>query len=192
MSWPPSLSTDSAPWAADAFSALCYGVTSIKNLKVQIKSAAALTVPAHRRYYGDTERFMTVWHSLAAALENSEDTGSFVGYNYYSSLRHTLAEALLHLLSVSQSQDMAALGTSLAGEEGRTIREHLINYLREEGGGEDADGEEVDRKNHVDPQQRIKDLQQNVNRLKSLDTEGEESGKTVVVDFLEDLLKSCE
>ncbi|XP_076024992.1 HEAT repeat-containing protein 6 [Genypterus blacodes] len=189
----PDLQLDSALWAADAFSALCYAVTSIKNLKVQIKSAAALNVPAQRRYYGDTERFMSVWNSLALALENSEDTGSFVGYNYYFSLRRTLAEALLHLLSLSQAQDMDALGTSVAGERGRTIRGYVIKYLREEEeGAEEADGEKDERKKCVDPQQRMEALQQNVNRLKSLEAEGEQSGKKTVVDFLEDVLRSCE
>lgn len=137
-----------------------------------------------------------MWHSLATALENSEDTNDFLEYRYSASLRHTLSQALLHLLSVSQPQDMAALGASLASEEGRGIKEHLIKYLRaEEGGGEGAEGEKDTGGDSFNPQQRIGRLQQTLIRLKELKAEGggeEERGKEVVVSFLEDLSKTCE
>ncbi|XP_038565264.1 HEAT repeat-containing protein 6 isoform X2 [Micropterus salmoides] len=197
----PALPLDSAPWSSDAFSSLCHVVTSCKNFKVRIKSAAALAVPAHRGCYGDTKRFSCVWRSLATALENSEDTNDFLEYRYSASLRHTLSQALLHLLSVSQSQDMPALGASLAGEEGRGIKEHLIKYLRaEDGGGEGAQGEKDTGGDGFTPQQRIGGLQQTLIRLKVLKAEEEgrgeeEKGKevvVVVVNFLEDLLRTCE
>lgn len=188
--------SDSAPWSCDAFSALCHVVTSCKNFKVRIKSAAALAVPTHRGCFGDTKRFSCVWHSLATALENSEDTNDFLEYRYSASLRHTLSQALLHLLSVSQSQDMPALGASLASEEGRAIKEHLIKYVRvEEAGREEAESEK-DTGYSFNPQQRIGGLQQSLARLKEIKVEsegkGEERGKEVVVSFLEDLLKTCE
>uniref|UniRef100_A0A4W6D8K1 HEAT repeat-containing protein 6 n=1 Tax=Lates calcarifer TaxID=8187 RepID=A0A4W6D8K1_LATCA len=194
----PALPLDSALWSCDAFSALCHVVTSCKNFKVRIKSAAALAVPARRSCYGDTKRFSCVWRSLATALENSEDTNDFLEYRYSASLRHTLSQALLHLLSLSQSQDMPALGQSLAGEEGKGIKEHLIRYLRaEEGGGEGAEGEKDAGGDGFNPQQRIGCLQQTLIRLKGLEAEGEgggkeERGKEVVVSFLEDLTKTCE
>ncbi|XP_040006165.1 HEAT repeat-containing protein 6 isoform X2 [Xiphias gladius] len=194
----PALPLESALWSRDAFSALCNVVTSCKNFKVRIKSAAALAVPAHRRCYGDTKRFSCVWHSLATALENSEDTNDFLEYRYSASLRHTLSQALLHLLSVSHSQDMPDLGASLAGPEGIGIKEHLIRYLRaEEGGGEGAEGEKDAGGDSFNPQQRIGRLQQTLIRLKGVNSEGElgreeERGKEVVVSFLEDLLKTCE
>uniref|UniRef100_A0A8K9UWJ6 HEAT repeat-containing protein 6 n=1 Tax=Oncorhynchus mykiss TaxID=8022 RepID=A0A8K9UWJ6_ONCMY len=115
----PALPLDSASWSGDAFSALCCVVTSCQNFKVRIKSAAALSVPACRHCYGDAERFGHVWHSLAAALEHSEETQDFLEYRYCSSLRHTLTHTLTHLLRLSQSQDMPALGMSLVMEEGR-------------------------------------------------------------------------
>ncbi|XP_042355833.1 HEAT repeat-containing protein 6 [Plectropomus leopardus] len=191
----PALPLDSASWSCDAFSSLCHVVTSCKNFKVRIKSAAALAVPATRGCYGDTKRFSCVWRSLATALENSEDTNDFLEYRYSTSLRHTLSQALLHLLSVSEAQDMRALGASLAGEEGKGIKEHLIKYLRAEEGG--AEGEKDAGGDSFTPQQRVGGLQQTLIRLKALKAEGEErreeeSGKEVVVQFLEDLLKICE
>ena len=189
---------ESAPWSHDAFSALCQVVTSCKNFKVRIKSAAALAVPASRSCYGDTKRFSCVWHSLATALENSQDTNDFLEYRYSASLRHTLSQALLHLLAVSQAQDMPDLGASLASEEGRSIKEHFIKYLRAEDGGgeEEADEERDSGGGSCHPQQRIAGLQQTLTRLKGLKAEGEEAkgeeGKEEVVNFLEDLLKICE
>ncbi|KAM4545407.1 HEAT repeat-containing protein 6 [Odontesthes bonariensis] len=194
----PALPLVSAPWSHDAFSALCQVVTSCKNFKVRIKSAAALAVPASRSCYGDTKRFACVWHSLATALENSEDTNDFLEYRYSASLRHTLSQALLHLLAVSESQDMPDLGASLASEEGRSIKEHIIKYLRAEegGGGEEADEERDSVGGSCHPQQRIAGLEQTLTRLKGLKPEGEEAkgeeGKDEVVHFLEDLLKICE
>lgn len=185
-------SSDSAAWSHEAFSALCHVVTSCKNFKVRIKSAAALAVPAHRGCYGDTERFTRVWCSLATALENSEDTNDFLEYRYSASLRHTLSQALLHLLSVSQSQDMLGLGTSLASEEGTGIREHLMKYLRaEDGGGEEA--EKDIRGESLHPRERIGSVEQILIRIKGLKVEGEEErGKEMVSHFLEDLIKICE
>lgn len=162
---------------------------------MRIKSAAALAVPTHRGCYGDTKRFSCVWRSLATALENSEDTNDFLEYRYSASLRHTLSQALLHLLSVSQSQDMPALGASLAEEEGMGIKEHLIKYLRAEDGG--GEGEKDAGGDSFTPQQRIGGLQETLIRLKGLKAEGEgrgeaDGGKEVVVHFLEDLLQTCE
>uniref|UniRef100_A0A3Q2QUI5 HEAT repeat-containing protein 6 n=1 Tax=Fundulus heteroclitus TaxID=8078 RepID=A0A3Q2QUI5_FUNHE len=193
----PSLPLETAPWSQDAFTALCHVVTSCKNFKVRIKSAAALAVPAQRGCYGDPKRFGCVWRSLATALENSEDAVDFLEYRYCASLRHTLSEALLHLLSLSQQQDMFELSASLAGEEGGGVKEHLIRYLKaEEGEGktrEDEGGEERssgEESSH--PQQRMGRLQQTLVRLKSLEVEeGGKEEKEVVVNFLEDLLKIC-
>ncbi|KAM8900437.1 HEAT repeat-containing protein 6 isoform 2-T2 [Spinachia spinachia] len=190
----PALPLDSAPWSCDAFSSLCHVVSSCKNFKVRIKSAAALAIPANRGCYGDSGRFGCVWRSLAKALENSEDTNDFFEYRYSASLRHTLSHALLHLLGVSRSQDMPSLGASLAGEEGGGIKQHLIRYLRaEEGGGDGAEGEKEMAGDSCTPQQRIGGLQETLNRLKELEAEGEEgTSKEMVVHFLEDLLKTCE
>ncbi|KAM6907605.1 HEAT repeat-containing protein 6 [Xenentodon cancila] len=192
----PALPLKSATWSHDAFSALCHVVTSCKNFKVRIKSAAALAVPVHRSCYGDTKQFSCVWHSLATALKNSEDTNDFLEYRYSASLRHTLVQALLHLLSLSQAEDMPILGASLGGEQGRDIKVHMVKYLREEeeGGGEEMDQERDSGGGTCHPQQKVGGLQQTFIQLKELKAEGErmEEGKGIVINFLEDLLKTCE
>lgn len=90
---------------------------------------------------------------------------------------------------------MPALGASLASEEGRSIKEHLIKYLRMEEGGREGIEDEKDT-DSFNPQQRIRGLQQTLIRLKGLKAVGEETekerDKDVVVSFLEDLIKTCE
>lgn len=186
--------SESALWSHDAFSALCHVVTSCKNFKVRIKSAAALAVPTRRGCYGDAQLFSHVWHSLAMALENSEDTNDFLEYRYSASLRHTLLQALLHLLSLSQTQDMPALSAALTGEQGRDIKTQMVKYLgeeEEEGGSGVGDQERDLERDSRQPQQKIGGLQQTLIRLKEMKAEDEE-GKSIVVNFLEDLLKMCE
>lgn len=165
---------------------------------MRIKSAAALAIPSQRSCYGDAEQFRSVWSSLATALDNSEDTNDFLEYRYSASLRHTLSQALVHLLSVSQWQDLPAVGASLAADEGVGIREHLIKYIRADDGGVHGEQEEKDEaEERFTPQQRVGGLQETLVRLKGLSAAGElqsaEGGaKEVVVGFLEDLLKTCE
>lgn len=162
---------------------------------MRIKSAAALAIPGQRSCYGDAQQFGSVWSSLATALENSEDTNDFLEYRYSASLRHTLSQALLHLLGVSQQQDMAAVGASLAAEDGAAIRAHLIKYVRAEDGSGAAEQEEREEaEQRFTPQQRLGGLQETLVRLRAMTgaEEEEEAGRQVVVNFLEDLLKTCE
>lgn len=100
---------------------------------------------------------------------------------------------------------MAAVGASLTAPEGVAIREHLSKYVRaEDGGGGAAEEEEQEEgEERFTPQQRLGGLRETLVRLKGLTVEvgegqgeegdeGEESGREVVVHFLEDLLKTCE
>ncbi|XP_057676018.1 HEAT repeat-containing protein 6 [Corythoichthys intestinalis] len=187
----PDLPLEDASWSGDAFAALCNVVESCKNFKVRIKSAAALAVPAHRRCYGDTERFGRVWRSLAAALQSSEDTQDFLEYRYSASLRLTLSRALLHLLRLSLPLDLPVIAASLATEDAGGIREHLLKYLRAEG----AQGEEKDAApgDGFNPQERVQSLQKTVQQLKVMetDTEEEESGKMRLIYILEELVNAC-
>ncbi|KAJ8386247.1 hypothetical protein AAFF_G00175670 [Aldrovandia affinis] len=114
----PTLPLGSAPWTAEAYAALSCAVTSCKNFKVRIKSAAALSTPAARGRYGDAAQFRDVWRALARALERSDETQDFLEYRYCASLRAQLCRALLHLLSLGRPDDLPALAASLAGEPG--------------------------------------------------------------------------
>uniref|UniRef100_A0AAR2KRE3 HEAT repeat-containing protein 6 n=1 Tax=Pygocentrus nattereri TaxID=42514 RepID=A0AAR2KRE3_PYGNA len=162
----PGLPLGTAGWSKEAYSALSSVVTSCKNFKVRIKSAAALSVPATRDRYGDTQQFAEVWCALAQALEHSEETEDFLEYRYCASLRGELCHALFHLLSFD---------TALVS------RHHDV-------GGEDAGDQ-------TEPRDRLKELDQTLSRLKELEAEVGADSKSdldTVKQFLEDVAKNCE
>ncbi|XP_064207427.1 HEAT repeat-containing protein 6 [Anguilla rostrata] len=186
----PALPLGSAPWTADAYSALCSAVTSCRNFKVRIKSAAALSAPAARDRYGDAAQFREVWRALSQALERSEEAEDFLEYRYCASLRAQLCRALMHLLSLCQPPDLPALAASLAGEPGEAVQGHLVRYHT--GGGE---GEEAG--DCPDPAERLRELGATLDQLKGLpagspDARDARDALSAVVGFLEDVLKRCE
>ncbi|KAJ8347719.1 hypothetical protein SKAU_G00263080 [Synaphobranchus kaupii] len=183
----PALPLGSAPWTADAYSALCCAVTSCKNFKVRIKSAAALSAPATRDRYGDGAQFEKVWCALARALERSEETEDFLEYRYCASLRAQLCRALLHLLCLCQPPDLPAVAASLAGEPGEAVRGYLVRYHT--GGGE---GEEAG--DCPDPAERLRELEATLAQLKGLPAGSPDARDAigVVVGFLEEVLKRSE
>ncbi|KAL0994977.1 hypothetical protein UPYG_G00130190 [Umbra pygmaea] len=210
----PSLPLGSAAWSCSAFSALCCVVISCQNFKVRIKSAAALSIPPSRQCYGDAQRFEHVWSSLMTALKHSQETRHFLEYRYCSTLRHTITHALTHLLHLSQSHDLPALGASLETEEGRGFKGHLLKYLRGGSGGADGERgagveEEGEREGGVtegeieeNEEERLRALSETLERLRTLGRDGGDGdgevgagqgrAAEVLVAFLEDVLTCCE
>uniref|UniRef100_A0AAR2LQE4 HEAT repeat-containing protein 6 n=1 Tax=Pygocentrus nattereri TaxID=42514 RepID=A0AAR2LQE4_PYGNA len=192
----PGLPLGTAGWSKEAYSALSSVVTSCKNFKVRIKSAAALSVPATRDRYGDTQQFAEVWCALAQALEHSEETEDFLEYRYCASLRGELCHALFHLLSLCQLDDLATVGTSLSCQSKSALQGLLVQYLSDTAlvsrhhdvGGEDAGDQ-------TEPRDRLKELDQTLSRLKELEAEVGADSKSdldTVKQFLEDVAKNCE
>lgn len=178
-------SSGTSGWSTEAYSALSSVVTSCKNFKVRIKSAAALSVPAERDRYGDERQFAEVWRALAQALEHSEETQDFLEYRYCASLRSELCHALLHLLSLCQARDLPPIGASLSGQARPELRGFLVHYLTDIAGEGDA-GCQKDR---------LKLLDQTLIRLKELEGEiktGSRSDLDTVIGFFEDVAKTCE
>ncbi|XP_072518371.1 HEAT repeat-containing protein 6 [Salminus brasiliensis] len=192
----PGLPLGTASWSEEAYAALSTVVTSCKNFKVRIKSAAALSVPATRDRYGDTRQFAEVWCALAKALEHSEETEDFLEYRYCTSLRTELCHALLHLLSLCQLDDLATVQASLSSQSKPALQGFLVHYLSDVAllsKPEDISGE--DAGDHTEPRDRLKELDQAVSRLKELEGEVRSDSKSdleTVKMFLEDVLKSCE
>uniref|UniRef100_A0A8C2A8X4 HEAT repeat-containing protein 6 n=1 Tax=Cyprinus carpio TaxID=7962 RepID=A0A8C2A8X4_CYPCA len=193
-----NLPLGSAVWSKEAYSALSYVVTSCKNFKVRIKSAAALSVPLTRDRYGDVHQFAEVWRALAQALEHSEETEDFLEYRYCASLRSQLCRALLHLLSVCQPDDLPALRSSLSDQSRPVLQGFLVHYLSDKGvtlaaGVDGAAGEEAG--DHVVPEDGLMVLNETLTRLKGqLEEAVLDSSKDLktVVNFLEDVVRNSE
>nr|XP_055036304.1 HEAT repeat-containing protein 6 [Misgurnus anguillicaudatus] len=191
-----NLPLGTAAWSNDAYSALSYVVTSCKNFKVRIKSAAALSIPTARDRYGDAGQFAEVWRALVQALEHSEETEDFLEYRYSASLRTQLCRALLHLLSICQSDDLPALRSSLNDQSRPVLKDFLVRYLSERGavlvaGCDGVEGE--DAVDHTVTKDGLMVLHETLKRLKELQTVSDvtEDLRTVV-DFLEDVVRDFE
>ncbi|KAI4884289.1 hypothetical protein NFI96_019994 [Prochilodus magdalenae] len=185
-----------ASWSKEAYSALSSVVTSCKNFKVRIKSAAALSIPATRDRYGDTQQFAEVWCALAQALEHSEETEDFLEYRYCASLRAELCHALLHLLSLCQLDDLATVVASLSNQTKSAVQSFMVHYLTDTALVSKRD--DVSREDAADPMEprdRLKELDQAVSRLKELGAEDGADSRSdldTVKRFLEDVARSCE
>lgn len=189
------LSSGNASWSTEAYSALSSIVTSCKNFKVRIKSAAALSVPAKRDCYGDEHQFSEVWRSLAQALEHSEETQDFLEYRYCASLRSELCHALLHLLSLCQTRDLPAISSSLSNQSRPSLHSFLVHYLTDVSLVSEQDITAGDDSCQTEPTDRQKLLHQTLIRLKELEGEiktGSRSDLDMVIVFFKDVLKTCE
>uniref|UniRef100_A0A8C2KER2 HEAT repeat-containing protein 6 n=1 Tax=Cyprinus carpio TaxID=7962 RepID=A0A8C2KER2_CYPCA len=193
-----NLPLGSADWSKEAYSALSYVVTSCKNFKVRIKSAAALSVPSTRDRYGDAQQFAQVWQALAQALEHSEEMEDFLEYRYCASLRSQLCHALLHLLSVCQPNDLPALRSSLSDQSRPVLQGFLVHYLSNKGvtlvaGVDGAAGDEAG--DHAVPEDGLRALNETLTRLKGQLEEAvldRSEDLETVVNFLEDVLRNFE
>ncbi|KAK2873041.1 hypothetical protein Q8A67_022938 [Cirrhinus molitorella] len=193
-----NLPLGSAVWSKEAYSALSYVVTSCKNFKVRIKSAAALSVPSTRERYGDAHQFAEVWQALAQALEHSEETEDFLEYRYCASLRSQLCHALLHLLSVCHPDDLPVLRSSLTDQSRPVLQGFLVHYLSNKGvtlvaGVDGAAGEEAG--DHAAPEDGLMVLSETLTRLKGqLEESVMDSSEDLrtVVNFLEDVVRNFE
>lgn len=185
-------------WSNDAYSALSHVVTSCKNFKVRIKSAAALSIPTTRDRYGDAHMFEEVWHALAQALEHSEETEDFLEYRYCASLRTQLCHALLHLLSICVIDDLPAVRSSLNDQSRPVLKDFLVRYLSDRGvalvaGGDGVEGD--DAEDRAASEDGLMVLSETLRRLKELQrdavTDSSEDLRTVM-DFLEDVVRDAE
>lgn len=191
----PNLPLGRATWSSDAYSALSYVVTSCKNFKVRIKSAAALSIPVTRDCYGDTRMFTEIWSALAQALEHSEETEDFLEYRYCASLRTQLCHALLHLLSICTPDDLPAVTSSLNDQSRPVLKDFLVRYLSNRGValvacGDAAEGE--DAEDHMATEDGLMVLSETLRRLKELQREDSSEDLRTVLDFLEDVVRDAE
>ncbi|XP_056586118.1 HEAT repeat-containing protein 6 [Triplophysa dalaica] len=194
----PNLPFGTAFWSTDAYSALSHVVTSCKNFKVRIKSAAALSIPVTRDRYGDACMFAEVWHALAQALEHSEETEDFLEYRYCASLRTQLCHALLHLLSVCGFDDLPAVRSSLNDQSRPILKDFLVRYLSDKdvalvAGGDGVEEDETE--DHTATEDGLMVLSETLRRLKELQREAVTDSSEdlmTVLDFLEDLVRDAE
>uniref|UniRef100_A0A8C9WGS6 HEAT repeat-containing protein 6 n=1 Tax=Scleropages formosus TaxID=113540 RepID=A0A8C9WGS6_SCLFO len=187
----PALPLGTAPWTADAYSALSQAVTCCRNFKVRIKSAAALSVPAERDRYGGAAQFGKLWRALARALECSNEAEDFLEYRYCAGLRTQLCRTLLHLMSLCQPDDLPAVAAPLAEESRPALHAYFAHYHLDEGNQGQPENDGV--RESCQPQEKLGRLEEIVAHLRSFPEMSPHTreAQTQVVSFLEEVLRSC-
>uniref|UniRef100_A0A2K5ELP8 HEAT repeat-containing protein 6 n=1 Tax=Aotus nancymaae TaxID=37293 RepID=A0A2K5ELP8_AOTNA len=133
----PALPLGTAPWTSQAYNALTSVVTSCKNFKVRIRSAAALSIPGKREQYGSVDQYARIWNALVTALQKSEDTTDFLEFKYCASLRTQICQALIHLLSLASASDLPCIKETLE-LNGNMVQSYIVQFLKSGAEGEDT------------------------------------------------------
>nr|XP_005987510.1 PREDICTED: HEAT repeat-containing protein 6 [Latimeria chalumnae] len=178
-----SLPLGTASWTAQAYRALTSVMKSCKNFKVRIKSAMALSIPESREHYGSVEQYSEIWNACILALEKSDETEDFLEFKYCASLRTQICQALIHLLGITNSEDLPCISTTLMGK-GAAIRHHLVHYVT-------SGIKEDESAMHTDPQERRNALETVVEHVRAIEEVTEEKERLMVVEYLESIKENC-
>ncbi|XP_077021230.1 HEAT repeat-containing protein 6 [Tamandua tetradactyla] len=176
----PALPLGTAPWTSQAYSALTSVVTSCKNFKVRIKSAAALSIPGKREQYGSVEQYAQIWNALVTALQKSEDTTDFLEYKYCASLRTQICQALIHLLSLAGTSDLPCIKEVLE-LNGDIVQSYILQFLKSGEEGDDTGAPQS-------LQERDQMVKMALEHISSVQPLAGDTAKRVIMDFLEDIL----
>nr|XP_004664529.2 HEAT repeat-containing protein 6 [Jaculus jaculus] len=176
----PALPLGTAPWTSQAYKALTSVVTSCKNFKVRIRSAAALSVPGERARYGALEQYSQIWNSLVTALQKSEDTTDFLEFKYCASLRTHICQALTHLLSLATASDLPCIRDTLE-LSGDMVQSYILQFLKSGAEGDDAGAAHS-------PQEREQSVRVALKHIHSVQTLAGDPAKRAIEGFLEEIL----
>ncbi|KAL8621513.1 hypothetical protein ACOMHN_026185 [Nucella lapillus] len=122
------LFSGNTPWLSSVLTTLAQVVKDCKNFKVRINAALALSLPAHRQHYGDAAHYILVWTSLLDSLRTAQDITDFAEFRYKDSLTEQVCQAALHMLSLSESDDICGLLPALE-TQGPVLQDHLHHFL---------------------------------------------------------------
>ncbi|XP_044531493.1 HEAT repeat-containing protein 6 [Gracilinanus agilis] len=175
-----ALPLGTAPWTAQAYSALTSVVKSCKNFKVRIKSATALSIPDKREQYGSVEQYAQIWNALVTALQKSEDTTDFLEFKYCASLRTQICQALIHLLSVASSSDLMCIQETVE-HSGDMVRLYILQYLKSGVEGDDTGSA-------PNPQERDKMLLEALEHIRGIQESSGDTAKKAIIVYLEGIL----
>ncbi|XP_054448961.1 HEAT repeat-containing protein 6 [Pteronotus mesoamericanus] len=176
----PALPLGIAPWTSQAYNALTSVVTSCKNFKVRIRSAAALSLPGRREHYGPVGQYTQIWNALVTALQKSEDTMDFLEFKYCASLRTQICQALIHLLSLSSAPDLPCIKESLE-LNGDMVQSYILQFLKSGAEGDDNGAPHS-------PLERDQMVRTALEHVSSVQAPGGDAAKRAVMGFLQDTL----
>nr|XP_019800890.1 HEAT repeat-containing protein 6 isoform X4 [Tursiops truncatus] len=175
-----ALPLGTALWTSQAYNALTSVVTSCKNFKVRIRSAAALSVPGKREHYGSVDQYAQIWNALVTALQKSEDTTDFLEFKYCASLRTQICQALIHLLSLASASDLSCIKETLE-LNGDMVQSYILQFLK-------SGTERDDTGAPHSPQERDQMVKTALEHISSVQALAGDTAKRAIMGFLEDIL----
>ncbi|XP_036691733.1 HEAT repeat-containing protein 6 [Balaenoptera musculus] len=175
-----ALPLGTALWTSQAYNALTSVVTSCKNFKVRIRSAAALSVPGKREHYGSVDQYAQIWNALVTALQKSEDTTDFLEFKYCASLRTQICQALIHLLSLASASDLSCIKETLE-LNGDMVQSYILQFLK-------SGTERDDTGAPHSPQERDQMVKTALEHISSVQALAGDTSKRAIMGFLEDIL----
>uniref|UniRef100_G3RKJ0 HEAT repeat-containing protein 6 n=1 Tax=Gorilla gorilla gorilla TaxID=9595 RepID=G3RKJ0_GORGO len=179
----PALPLGTAPWTSQAYNALTSVVTSCKNFKVRIRSAAALSVPGKREQYGSVDQYARIWNALVTALQKSEDTIDFLEFKYCVSLRTQICQALIHLLSLASASDLPCMKETLE-LSGNMVQSYILQFLKSGAEGDDTGAPHS-------PQERDQMVRMALKHMGSIQAPTGDTARRAIMGFLEEILAVC-
>uniref|UniRef100_A0A2R9BK03 HEAT repeat-containing protein 6 n=1 Tax=Pan paniscus TaxID=9597 RepID=A0A2R9BK03_PANPA len=179
----PALPLGIAPWTSQAYNALTSVVTSCKNFKVRIRSAAALSVPGKREQYGSVDQYARIWNALVTALQKSEDTTDFLEFKYCVSLRTQICQALIHLLSLASASDLPCMKETLE-LSGIMVQSYILQFLKSGAEGDDTGAPHS-------PQERDQMVRMALKHVGSIQAPTGDTARRAIMGFLEEILAVC-
>ncbi|KAL4663971.1 hypothetical protein H8959_021007, partial [Pygathrix nigripes] len=179
----PALPLGTAPWTSQAYSALTSVVTSCKNFKVRIRSAAALSVPGKREQYGSVEQYARIWNALVTALQKSEDTIDFLEFKYCASLRTQICQALIHLLSLASASDLPCIKEILKLNR-NMVQSYILQFLKSGAEGDDTEAPHS-------PQETDQMVRMALKHMGSIQAPAGDTARRAIMGFLEEILAIC-
>ncbi|XP_057570875.1 HEAT repeat-containing protein 6 isoform X2 [Hippopotamus amphibius kiboko] len=176
----PALPLGTAPWTSQAYNALTSVVTSCKNFKVRIRSAAALSIPGKREHYGSVDQYAQIWNALVTALQKSEDTTDFLEFKYSTSLRTQICQALIHLLSLAGASDLSCIRETL-DLNGNMVQSYILQFLK-------SGTERDDTGAPHSPQERDQMVRTALEHISSVQAPAGDTARKAIMGFLEEIL----
>ncbi|XP_069701845.1 HEAT repeat-containing protein 6 isoform X3 [Periplaneta americana] len=119
------LYSENSTWQNSVFTTLTKLVQSVRNFKVRINAALALSIPSSRQFYGPY--YIAIWNALLAGLDNSQNMEDFNEYKHRDNLLDQICLTLSHLASMATRDDLGSLHDVLVFHLD-TLQQHLLKF----------------------------------------------------------------
>ncbi|PNF19845.1 hypothetical protein B7P43_G12519 [Cryptotermes secundus] len=120
-----ALYLENSAWQNTVFTTIMNLVQDVRNFKVRISAALALSIPQSRQQYGSY--YITAWTALLNGLDNSQNMEDFSEYKHCDNLLDQICLTMGHLASLATRDDLTFLHDILIFHLD-TLKHHLLKF----------------------------------------------------------------